>query len=272
MEAYDNLLTVVQSLADGAYHKDRHELDQVYRGVNYEFPVDEVNDQIILAVKALVQEIENRFNHLAVLEMSQHPTACNHMRSLVWALAAHELRVYAEGYFSFEPIETRVPQEAPADIPESKYQKVAEAIVEHFSSPRSTIAPHFMYDASTGTVVTLHTAPAKEEPAPSADPHNPVASTSGHTRWVFTSTPEERRYNGQLAEFCEKVHRYRTHRCMKRRTLAVALGITKKALRSVEYGQVEEIGDGPLHQNHPFVVRVAQCFHENPSTFWPGTE
>lgn len=268
MEAYDNLLTVVQSLATGAYHTDRGEGGKHYRP-ELDIAPDYIHDRIILPVKAMVQEIENRFNNLAILEMSQDPTAANHMRSLVWAMAAHELRVYAEGDFSFEPIETRVPEEFPEEAPGSPYTPVADAILEYFRKTSTRLTPHFVYDVSTGTVTSLYRAPRQE--APGKDPEEP-SRTSGHTKWVSTSTPGERERRGRLAMFGQVLWTFRKANSFKRGELAHVLGVTKETLVALEYGELDTVEEEPLCQEHPFVHRMAENFGILPAMLWPWAD
>jgi hypothetical protein len=89
MSAYDDMLNAVEEMAATVYH----------------YPRNEVHDILNVHLKALLEEVSTRLDDLGNREISGdvETIARDRVRSLVWALAAAEVRTFVEAGFTFEP-------------------------------------------------------------------------------------------------------------------------------------------------------------------------
>lgn len=253
MTAYDVLLGYMQEMANRAYHTDRTDNDRLYRA-DYEWPPDDVNDRLIAPLKNVLCEVRDRIHSLAARELDvPNTTSFDHLRSLALSVAANEIDLYIEAGFCAEPIETRVPEEACTE-------DVAHAIMEHFDGPTTKIAPHFMYDASTGCTVGIYF----REKVPLEKP------TSGHTRWVFPEGTKEK--FARMRDFGANVKAKRQELGNKVKHLAMWVEIHPRVLREIEAGGNSRVGGTELRQGHWLVQRLAEYLNTTPETLWPWSD
>lgn len=256
MEAYDALLTEMQKMATDAYQDDRRLNDQLWRQ-DYVFPLGEVHERIHLHVQAVLEEVRDRIVTMAEHELEMPlATACDHLRSLAFAVAANEIDMYIQGLFSCEPIEIRVPEEA-ASIPEEVI-----SILETVEKMR--FHPHFVYDASSGVVVGIY--PGKEKVPAEETPK----TTSGHTRWVISEKDQETL--AHMRDFGVNLQAKRLEVGYKIKSLAKWVKIHPNTLREIESGMMSRIGGTELRQGHWLVQRLAEYLNVTAETLWPWSD
>lgn len=134
MASYDDLLKNVQKLTQDAYHANRNPSDP-YRGTDHVYyEPDEIDGAVECALHALLMEIVRRFDAEAMYaSRAAHGPADNH-KVLTWSLAASMVEEFSRN-FEF------------SDSPELR---AASTWWKHRKA-----SPHFIYDASSGTVHTL---------------------------------------------------------------------------------------------------------------------
>lgn len=255
MSAYDELLTAMQEMAWSAYHTDRATGE--YRDY-YEYPPDNVHDRLKGSLADVLREIGLRLERLGQLETEhKDATAAEHMRGLTWFAAAAEITMYIEGNFTFEPIETRVPEqsaEAPKDTRETA-QEIFDAVVRMRDAGQSH--PGYVFDYDRGILRGV----SKRVQKPSRGVRN-------SRRAVLAEMAEEALIR-ERAEFGERVRAERKAHKVKRKCLASWMGVPKETIRMLERGELTHFGGGTVTRNNYIVAQVVNGLSSTVDILWP---
>ncbi len=258
MSGHDELLRTVQDIANLCYHADRDpKNDPLYRQ-GFDYALDQVACRIKEPLSAILAEIGERMERLGQLEVEhKDATAAEHMRKITWFVAATEIAMFMEANFTFEPIETRVPEQAatlPKDTRESA-QEIFDAVVRM----RDAGQPHpdyvFEYDQGILRGVSKR-----------------VQKTSRgvrNSRRAVLSEMAEEALIRERAEFGARVRAERKAYKVKRKYLASWVGVPKETIRMLERGELTHFGGGAVSRNNYIVEQVAHGVSSTVDILWP---
>jgi len=264
MDPYEKLLVAMQEMVTGAYHADRLDNDRLHR-VDYACSIAEVNDKLSDYLRPLFEEVRDRLHYLAERErLDTECMASDQLRSLTFSMAAAEIDAYLEGHFTYEPIETRVPEELPTTISTAE---TAHAILEALAGESPTITPHFMYDATSGATVGIYPRKGLIPLEKTKETETTQTPTFGHTKWVFSAT---RRENvARRVAFGKDIQDRREILGLSRKNLARWVEINPRTLRELEDGVCSRVGGTDLRQGHWLIQRLAEYLNTTTEDIWP---
>lgn len=269
MSGHAELLKVVQEIANDCYHADRAGVGYEYNP-KFDYHVNQIAMRLHEPLAAILREIGLQLERLGQLETEhKDATAAEHMRGLTWFAAAAEIAMYIEGNFTFEPIETRVPDETPATSRQLKdlsrayvdgpQTETAQEIFDAVVRMRDAGQPHpdYVFEYDRGILRGVSKRAQK------------LSAGSGHVRWaVGTDTPENALIR-ERAEFGERVRAERKAHKVKRKCLASWIGVPKETIRMLERGELTHFGGGTVTRNNYIVAQVVNGLSSTVDILWP---
>lgn len=153
-------------------------------------------------------------------------------------------------------------------VDQLRREAVAEQLTAEITETFETLTPDYAYDSATGVVVPLSARAMYRRQRSKGYRHTqrPIGTLEDSER-----AQREHRAFMERVEFGSNVYEMRKILGIKRKYLALRIGVSKLTIRQIEYGEYAEEYDTAFCRTSYLVEKIAETLGSSVDTLWPKT-